>query len=52
LNKLDLFFAKDRNMLGKLLSLGRNEEWVDPDPEEDTEELEWSRLWFFQFLKS
>lgn len=31
---------KINDMLGKLLSLGRNEEWVDPDSEEYTEELE------------
>lgn len=29
---------KINEVLGKLLSLGRNEEWIDPDPEEDPEE--------------
>ena len=31
---------KINDMLGKLLATGRNEEWVDPDPEEDSEEME------------
>jgi hypothetical protein len=31
---------KINDMLGKLLATGRNEEWVEPDPEEDPEEME------------
>lgn len=31
---------KINDVLGKLLSLGRNVEWIDPDPEEDPEEAE------------
>jgi hypothetical protein len=31
---------KINDMLRKLLATGRNEEWIDPDPEEDPEEME------------
>ena len=31
---------KINDELGKLLALGRDVEWIDPDPEEDPEEME------------